>query len=147
MKTHCPSNSPGSSIILPWFLSRKTHRKVQELLPHIYHQRLHTYFQLYGCIRCQIKNRLYYSNGLCRNCSNLLSARLRRCDRLMADEYREAMMPPSNEMLRKITSARSLLAGLAGANLTLFRKRKNRSDRPEPITLQIQSSRNPRSGC
>src|SRR5260221_2575328 len=137
MKTRCPSKSP---VLLPWFLSRNTHRKVQQLLPHIYHKRLHTYFQLYGCIRCQNKNRLYYSNGLCRNCSSLLSDRLRRCDRLMADEYREASTPPSNQLLRQITSARVLLADLAGTKRAIFAKGTNNSDRPQPITLRVKSS-------
>jgi hypothetical protein len=47
------------------------------------------------------------------------------------------MAPTSNEMLKKIKSARSLLADLAETNLTFFRKRKNRSDRPEPITPRL----------
>ena len=139
MKTRCPSKSP---VLLPWFLSRNTHRKIQQLFPHIYHKRFHTYFQLYGCIRCQNKNRLYYSNGLCRNCSSLLSDRLRRCDRLMADEYREASTPPSNQLLRQITSARALLADLASTKRAFFAKRKTNSDRPQPITLRVNSSRN-----
>lgn len=138
MTTSRPPNKPNSSLNLPWFLSRKTHRKVHELLPHVYHKRFQKYFQLYGCIRCQLKNRPYYSNGLCRNCSSLLSDRLRRCDRLMADEYREATTPPSNQLLRKITSARALLADLASTKRSFFAKCKNRSDHPEPITLQVR---------
>ena len=145
MKTGGPSNKSNSSLVLPWFLSRKTHRKVHELLPQIYRKRLHKYFQLYGCIRCQRKNRLYYSNGLCRNCSSLLSARLQRCDRLMADEYREATMPPQNLMLKKISCARSLLADLARTKRSTFRRRENKSDPPQPITLRIKSSGSTRS--
>ena len=141
MKNGGPSNSPDCSPILPWFLSRNTHRKVQKLLPQIYHERFHKYFQLYGCIRCRCKNRLYYSNGLCRNCSSLLSTRLCRCDRLMADDYREATMRPQNLMLKKVSCARSLLADLAGKKRPSFARRKIRSDRPETITLQIKSKR------
>lgn len=146
MKNGGQSNKPNSSLVLPWFLSRKTHRKVHELLPQIYRKRLHKYFQLYGCIRCQRKNRLYYSNGLCRNCSSLLSARLHRCDRLMADEYREATMPPQNLMLNKISSARSLLADLTRTR-SRFGRHENRSHQPEPITLHIKSSGSLRGNC
>jgi len=147
MTTGRAPNKPNGSLILPWFLSRQTHRKVEQLLPHIYHQRFHKYFQLYGCIRCQIKNRPYYSNGLCRNCSSLLGDRLRRCDRLMADEYREATTPPSNQLLRKINSARALLADLANTKRASFAKGKNNSDRPEPITLRVKSTRSVRNSA
>ena len=51
-----------------------------------------------------------------------------------------AMTPSSNEMLEKITSARSLFSRFGWNKPVFFRKRKNRSDRPEPITLQIQST-------
>src|SRR6266702_266767 len=118
MKKVGPANGLNDTLILPWFLSRNTHRKVHELLPQVYHKRFYKYFQLYGCIRCRCKNRLYYSNGLCRNCSSILSARLRRCDRIMADEYRDATIPLQNPMSNRITCARSLLADLARTKLT-----------------------------
>jgi hypothetical protein len=118
---------------LPWFLSKRVHLKVERLLPHVYHKRLFKYFQLYGCISCQTKKRMCYSNGLCRNCSTMISSRLRRCDRLMAEEYREAFTPPSNELLRKITSARSLLSDLAGKKQFLIPKARGCPSRPQVV--------------
>jgi hypothetical protein len=101
-----------SAIFPPWFLSRKVMRQVQRLLPNIYHKRLLAYFERFGCIRCNGKRVVYCSNGLCRSCTTLLITRLRRCDGMMAREYRDAMQAPSDKFVNKVVTARALLADM-----------------------------------
>jgi hypothetical protein len=87
-------------------------RQVQRIVPSIYHKRLFAYFERYGCIRCGGKKVLYCSNRLCRACTDLLIARLQRCDRAMEREYSKAVAPPSDRLITRITTARALLADL-----------------------------------
>ena len=100
-------------LFIPWFLSRDVLHKVKKLLPHIYQKRLLKYFELYGCIRCQKRNLLYSCNGLCFNCTANIRDKMVRCDRLLAEEYTDALTPPKNELVEKFNSARTLLADLA----------------------------------
>lgn len=129
------SESTGR-VFLPWFLSMEVHRKIERLLPYIYHQRLRKYFELYGCIHCQRKNRLYYSNGLCGNCSSKLNEKLRRCDRLMMAELAEIGSIVPSELLEKIAAARDLLGDLVKAGPKF---RRERVHVPKTVTLDVRS--------
>lgn len=125
-----------SAIFPPWFLSRKVMRQVQRLLPSIYHKRLLAYFERYGCIRCNGKRVVYCSNGLCRSCTTLLIARLRRCDGMMAREYRDTMTAPSDQFLNKVISARTLLADLA--RLKNLKNTKRAGNKPPAKSIECR---------
>lgn len=70
-------------IFPPWFLSRAALQQIELLVPPEYHRRFRTYFDRYGCVRCDKKNVLYGCNGLCLACVGLISDRLKRIDQKM----------------------------------------------------------------
>jgi len=125
-----------SAIFPPWFLSRKVMRQVQRLLPSIYHKRLLAYFERYGCIRCNGKRVVYCSNGLCRSCTTLLITRLRRCDGMMAREYRDAMIAPSDQFVNKVITARAILADLA--KVKSLKSTKRSGDKPPAKSIECR---------
>ncbi len=133
-----------SEIFPPWFLSRSVLKQVQQLLPNIYHKRLFAYFQRYGCMRCNGRGVLYCCNGLCRQCTHLLIARLRRCDRAMEREYRDTMTPLSDRLVTRVTTARELLSDLVNHRILKVKSMGNKppakSIEYRPV-IQIRESR------
>ena len=103
-----------SAIFPPWFLSKKVARQIDELLPYYYHMRFRFYFDRYGCIRCASKDQVYCCSGLCLPCQGLISDRLKRTDKLMHKLYGPETQKPTKAFLKRLTSARELLADLRG---------------------------------
>ena len=100
----------AQDFLLPWFVTKDTVRKIESLLPYYYHVRFRLYFDRYGCVRCARKNVIYGCNGLCLPCVGIITNRLKQTDRQMRRRYAKQPGPPSKAFLRRLTSARELLA-------------------------------------
>jgi hypothetical protein len=96
----------------PLFLTFKLRKAIEQLLPVMHHQRLHQYFDNYGCLRCSRNNVLYGANGFCMGCTNMIGKRMRKVDKEL--RARTPALPPELEenYLRPYNSARRLLADL-----------------------------------
>lgn len=96
----------------PLFLTFRLRKAIERLLPDRHHQRMHQYFEKYGCLRCSRKNVLYAANGFCMGCINMIGKRMRKVDREL--RARKPVLPPKLEenYLRPYNSARRLLADL-----------------------------------
>jgi hypothetical protein len=69
--------SPEDELFLqPWFLSEAQYLAVRRILPPSQMLKMRYYFDDYGCLKCGKLNTLYGSNGLCRNCSIVVRARV-----------------------------------------------------------------------
>lgn len=97
----------------PFFLTMKLRRSIERLLPSEHHQRLHLYFDIYGCIRCSRKDVVYGSNGLCNSCLGTIGKRLRKVDNELRARSPEAPPDLNDAYLRPYRSARQLLADMA----------------------------------
>ena len=104
-------------IFLPWFLNKELLGRIQKLLPYYYHARFRLYFNRYGCMRCGRKNVMYGCNGLCTKCLALISDRLKRSDRAMKRRYGVDPASASRALLRRMMSARELLADIRPRNM------------------------------
>jgi hypothetical protein len=96
----------------PWFLTKILVRKIEALLPYYYHTRFRFYFDRYGCVRCGRKDAVYCCSGLCLPCTGLITDRLKRSDRAMKRRYDTSNKLPCRAFLRRLNSARELLADL-----------------------------------
>ncbi len=94
----------------PWFLTKSLVRKIEALLPYYYHTRFRFYFDRYGCVRCARKDVVYCCSGLCLPCTGLITDRLKRSDRAMKWQYDTSQKLPCRAFLRRLKSARELLA-------------------------------------
>lgn len=96
----------------PLFLTIKLRKAVERLLPVRHYQRLHQYFDVYGCLRCSRKNVLYGANGFCMGCISMIGKRMRKVDKKL--RARKPALSPNLEeaYLRPYNSARQLLADL-----------------------------------
>jgi hypothetical protein len=96
----------------PLFLTIKLRKAIERLLPVGHHQRLHHYFDIYGCLHCSRKNVQYGANGFCMLCISMIGKRMRKVDKEL--RARKLAIPPKLEetYLRPYNSARQLLADL-----------------------------------
>lgn len=62
-------------MLQPWFLPARIMRIVRGLIPADYRQRMHDYFNDYGCVRCGLLEVPYKSNGRCRACMSIVYTR------------------------------------------------------------------------
>jgi len=111
----------------PLFLTIKLRKAIARLLPDGHHQRLHQYFEKYGCLHCSRSDVLYGANGFCMGCISMIGKRMRKVDREL--RARKPVLPPKMEenYLRPYNSARRLLADLL-PKIVKGRTRK----KPEP---------------
>jgi hypothetical protein len=63
------------------FVNAKLRKAIERLLPVEHYKRLRSYFEVYGCLSCRKKNKLYGANGFCKPCLGTIEKRLRRLDR------------------------------------------------------------------
>jgi len=116
-------------LLQPWFLPKKTAFAILRLLPPGYRQRMLSYFADYGCLRCNHRNVLYGSNGLCERCKITIQWRLVRCvrRRLNGRVQPPPASEPNKDMVR-MEQARDLLRDLATNKLkgpASYRMRKS----------------------
>jgi hypothetical protein len=103
-------------IFLPWFLNKELLRTIEGLLPYYYHARFRIYFNRFGCMRCSKKTVMYGCNGLCLKCLGLISDRLKRSDQAMKRRYGVDSASAPNALLKRLISARGLLADFRRGN-------------------------------
>jgi len=98
--------------VSPLFLTIKLRKAIERLLPVGYHQRLHQYFDIYGCLHCSRNKVLYGANGFCMLCISMIGKRMRKVDKEL--RAKKTALPPKLEetYLRPYNSARQLLADL-----------------------------------
>jgi hypothetical protein len=96
----------------PLFLTIKLRKAIERLLPAGHHERLHEYFDIYGCLHCSRNNVLYGANGFCIVCISMIGKRMRKVDKEL--RARKPALPPKLDeiYLRPYDSARQLLADL-----------------------------------
>src|ERR1700740_3706981 len=67
-------------------------------------------FDRYGCIRCGRKKVVYCCGGLCKRCVGFINNRLKSSDRIMRRQYDMRKELPCEMFLKRLKSARELLA-------------------------------------
>ena len=65
--------------LLPWYLPKDVYLVVRRVLPNIHISKMRFYFDDYGCMRCERKDVLYRTNGLCERCNVIVRWRLTQC--------------------------------------------------------------------
>jgi hypothetical protein len=115
----------------PWFLTKDVLRKINALVPYYYHTRFRFYFDRYGCIRCGRNDIEYCSGGLCKVCNGLINDRLKRTDLAMKKKYGSDRGVPCASFLKRLNSARELLAD--------FRKNALPADKGEYFGIKKSS--------
>ncbi len=103
-------------VFLPWFLTIGLKKNVSELLPPYYHVRLRLHYRKFGCIACSTKTCKdgYGGNGLCQRCYARVGDRLRRIDMSMQKKFGHELNRTTATFLKRLKSARELLADLKG---------------------------------
>jgi hypothetical protein len=71
--------SDDAVFMLPWYLPKQTYLAVRSMLPNIHINKMRYYFDDYGCIRCERRDVLYKTNGLCEACNAIVRFRLAHC--------------------------------------------------------------------
>lgn len=110
-------------LLQPWFLPKRMARAMRSLLPPDFRQRLHDFFDDYGCMRCGRKDVPYQSNGMCGKCiigvfHKMYASANRRLEDRLPRRY-------GKEFMVKEQAAKRLLSGLsAGAKVPKQRRRK-----------------------
>jgi hypothetical protein len=94
----------------PWFLPARVALLIRWLVPPDYRQRMHDYFNDYGCMRCGKFDGEYRSNGMCHPCMSTVFSRLescawRRTNGVLSKRYGE-------QFVKKAQEASKLLQGL-----------------------------------
>ena len=84
-------------------------RVIRWLIPPDYRQRMHDYFDDYGCMRCDRTDVLYKSNGMCGACMSTVFGRLQHSVRKRSGQI-VLQKRYGQEFLSKATEARKLLA-------------------------------------
>jgi hypothetical protein len=63
----------------PWFLPKDISLQIRMLLPHIHLTKMRYYFDDHGCLRCEKRDVLYGSCGMCESCCATVRRRLQTC--------------------------------------------------------------------
>jgi hypothetical protein len=107
----------------PWFLSRRTASTIRWLVPPDYREKMHDYFDDYGCMRCGRLDVPYRSNGMCQRCGKNIYDKVRRSAlRRMKERLPKRY---GKEFMSKARLARRILRG--------FSPRVNETPRPRRI--------------
>jgi hypothetical protein len=63
----------------PWYMPKPVSLQMRKILPSIHLAKMRYYFDDHGCLRCERRDILYGSNGMCENCSVIVRGRLANC--------------------------------------------------------------------
>jgi hypothetical protein len=76
-----PSAPVGNEDIFlqPWYMPKPVSLQMRKILPSIHLAKMRYYFDDHGCLRCERRDILYASNGMCENCSVIVRGRLAKC--------------------------------------------------------------------
>jgi len=70
----------GDDIFLqPWYMPKPVSLQMRKILLSIHLAKMRYYFDDHGCLRCERRDILYGSNGMCENCSVVVRGRLSNC--------------------------------------------------------------------
>jgi hypothetical protein len=62
-----------------WFVSLETAKSIRRLVPHAHFRKMRSYFDDWGCLRCEQKGVMYGANGMCCRCSQKVQQGLISC--------------------------------------------------------------------
>ena len=121
-ETGIPIDDPV--FMLPWFLPKQTYLAVRRILPNIHIAKMRYYFEDYGCMRCERRDVLYRTNGLCEQCNTIVRWRLTQClKKRLADVGIAAVSNYESVAGRGLSLAQDLLKPFRQSRT---RKQKNR---------------------
>jgi hypothetical protein len=63
----------------PWCMPKPVSLQMRKILPSIHLAKMRYYFDDHGCLRCERRDILCGSNGMCENCSVIVRGRLVNC--------------------------------------------------------------------
>ena len=63
----------------PWYMPKPVSLQMRKILPSIHLAKMRYYFDDHGCLRCERRDILYGSNGMCENCATIVRGRLVNC--------------------------------------------------------------------
>ena len=63
----------------PWYMPKPVSLQMRKILPSVHLAKMRYYFDDHGCLRCERRDILYGSNGMCENCSVIVRGRLANC--------------------------------------------------------------------
>jgi hypothetical protein len=63
----------------PWYVPKAVYSAIRNILPSVHLAKMRYYFTDYGCLRCERRDVLYGSNGMCENCAARVRSRLVTC--------------------------------------------------------------------
>ena len=116
------SMSQGAALFHPWFLPRSAWLTIVQAIPREYLMKMRDYFDRYGCISCNRRDRTYGENGFCKLCFTRISRRLRRClKRRFGTQRKVTRAPEWPELLKSERLARRLLRDLIPAKRAIAR--------------------------
>jgi hypothetical protein len=69
-------SSTDELFLQPWFVPIDISRQLRSLLPSSQLLKMRYYFDDYGCLRCGAREKLYGSNGMCKQCSVIVRTRI-----------------------------------------------------------------------
>jgi len=63
----------------PWYMPKLVSLQMRKISPSIHLAKMRYHFDDHGCLRCERRDILYGSNGICENCSVIVRDRLANC--------------------------------------------------------------------
>jgi hypothetical protein len=120
----------------PLFLTMELRRAIERLLPAGHHQRMRSYFDTHGCIRCSHNDVIYGGNGFCHLCLRMIEKRMRKIDKHLENRISEPPPDLKEAYLRPYTSARQLLADLVPKMDKRTTQKKAEPKHPPKIYLE-----------
>ena len=72
-------NADQDIFLQPWYMPKPVSSQLRKILPSIHLAKMRYYFDNHGCLRCERRDFLYGSNGICENCSVVVRRRLANC--------------------------------------------------------------------
>ena len=108
------ANLNGEELLFqPWFLPYRIAKIILGILPPDYRNRMHDYFDDYGCMRCNRLDLPYRSNGMCLGCMSTVYGRLQESMMRRSTERRPKRY--GQELVHKAAQARKLLGEFSRA--------------------------------
>jgi hypothetical protein len=95
--------------LLPWYLPKDVYLAVRRILPNIHISKMRYYFEDYGCMRCERRDVLYGTNGLCERCNVIVRWRLTQSLRKRLAAVGIPTQSAASDVGRALTLAQHLL--------------------------------------
>lgn len=114
----------------PWFLSWEIAQAIRVLIPPGYQRKMRDYFDAYGCMRCNRKDAVYQSNGMCKLCAGMIRIRLRKCIQRRLTGPGEIV--PAHVFVGIPNRASQLLRGISRGERAMNRRPRNQNGPPNP---------------